>query len=601
MLLLSIGGETLQNLLKYCGIGGVAFFLVIVIFQKVINEKILKQIPEGERTSIIKSILIIVAVISIIGLIGYLALEWKKTPSADMFEDNVSKVDSSEYRKTYSSYKLSSSNISGGLIDEMISNPAKSSTIDTLYGAKTVFNTYTTKIYDTINKFREKYSYAFKSTYGDEDNYIGTYVMKGNKRIKTKKIVKESKFPAADPNLNYEFAFTCKVKEAISFLGFSKNSFSIEKIIEEGKEVNTLVHDRNSQTYLEENGLRWIMQYLLPRGNGKNSSDIYNDDFEALQFYCYILNGKIPEKFILLSLATYEDSGCGEGANVDEYSIRIVFSTPRISISTIAIKNISSNPFTINKILFETAYSQHLRMVNEVTTETIRSVGVKRDIKVEPGSAIIIPVGIFFSPINDTKNITGVVNPMKTGDAYFYGDRYAIDSIQIEGYEFDIAKGIRDIALVSFSNGHTFSEEASCPFIYSFNKENLYQLENHILYKKDAIEKEGNDTLLLKNRTTKFILKEVEEETSFIDLIFLLVKEKNGVQTVYKSENEKLKSKDKDYLTLNTGDELLIDFPSAVVSEGSECILVANGYYQRLNNGKRNKKAPNFLKRTVIQ
>jgi len=133
-----------------------------------------------------------------------------------------------------------------------------------------------------------------------------------------------------------------------------------------------------------------------------------------------------------------------------------------------------------------------------------------------------------------------------------------------------------------------------CPFIYSWNGSN-YVFDNEIIYKIKSLE---NESLQFRNLTQldvfgheiKLQIREEEQETSYIDYLFLEITDTKGGQEkisriypVYASRDlDKILSSDNNYLVTNFGDVVDLRFDNAPTLEAGwtrKVQIAAEGYY----------------------
>ncbi|MBU1758929.1 hypothetical protein KKG31_07585 [Patescibacteria group bacterium] len=66
-----------------------------------------------------------------------------------------------------------------------------------------------------------------------------------------------------------------------------------------------------------------------------------------------------------------------------------------------------------------------------------------------------------------------------------------------------------------------------CPFLYSYDTDGNLVYENTFIYNIDSKDKETTQVRELRNVSNKFMIKELEPETSYIDSLYLLAELKS--------------------------------------------------------------------------
>jgi len=122
----------------------------------------------------------------------------------------------------------------------------------------------------------------------------------------------------------------------------------------------------------------------------------------------------------------------------------------------------------------------------------------------------------------------------------------------------------------------------SCPYIFTYSeKTDTWLNEGHILYIIIGKEREKYDEIQLINYNSNGILiKELESETSFIDCLYLKVIDSPGQQKIFSANNKLLKKDDGEYIILDKGDEIKVNFENLPAQLRNENVyIVAKSYY----------------------
>ena len=118
-----------------------------------------------------------------------------------------------------------------------------------------------------------------------------------------------------------------------------------------------------------------------------------------------------------------------------------------------------------------------------------------------------------------------------------------------------------------------------CPFLYSYGEGGQLVYENTFIYMLDGKDKEQTQIRELRNVTNKFMIKELEPETSYIDSMYLLAELKSGKKVKLQVvDNPALQKNDGKYLITNKGDSVGIEFES-LPKWTVKTYIMAKGYY----------------------
>lgn len=180
----------------------------------------------------------------------------------------------------------------------------------------------------------------------------------------------------------------------------------------------------------------------------------------------------------------------------------------------------------------------------------------------------------------DIPSLTRLLNPKssfkeKLPRYYVYDHSVKIHNLEVDGIDYPFRAFDPDI--ISIQNGWI---RGSCPYAFSFNeKSKEWELEDHILYGMSDPTKEGMDTIPLNRFTGKLQIREIDPETSYIDFLQILVKDKWGNSRTLSAHQQKVKSIDKEYLIMNQGDQVLVEFESNTPTPNAAYYLISKGYY----------------------
>jgi hypothetical protein len=164
---------------------------------------------------------------------------------------------------------------------------------------------------------------------------------------------------------------------------------------------------------------------------------------------------------------------------------------------------------------------------------------------------------------------------VEIGDYFRNSKKEKVPIFSIQKKRLDEFVKVYNLELDKYSTHNYFADDMlvhnKCPFVYSVNEEGSLNYENTILYNLNSKEKETYQQRLLKTITNKFLIKEIEDEVSYIKDIYLIT----NSETVLKLKNKW----DTEYLILNNGDSFFAEFEE--IPEGTLYIcIVAFGYYE---------------------
>jgi len=192
---------------------------------------------------------------------------------------------------------------------------------------------------------------------------------------------------------------------------------------------------------------------------------------------------------------------------------------------------------------------------------------------------------------------------------------YCITSYKLGEYAIEDNVCVRDDFPCDWcSDGVCYVEPPFCPFIYSWNGSE-YSYDTQIIYKLDSKEKESLQYRLLEkaieNGEIKLQIREEEHETSFIDYLFLEIRdsmdgrEKTTKVLPFASSRDlkKLLKEDNNYLVTKFGDIIDLTFvgvPELEEGWNREIWIAVKGYYA-LEESKETKRKPIIWNATANQ
>lgn len=122
---------------------------------------------------------------------------------------------------------------------------------------------------------------------------------------------------------------------------------------------------------------------------------------------------------------------------------------------------------------------------------------------------------------------------------------------------------------------------AACPFVFTRNDNTQnWQWDTTILYGIVGAENEHRQIRRLTNFNGELWIREVEPETSYIDLVEIKVVAQDGREYYLQTDVPELQSADDEYLVLDTGDNRHLTFAGHdTITDVAEVWIIAEGYY----------------------
>jgi len=555
----------------------------------------LTLVPKNERADLIRQVLrnriykqlIIAFIILVIGMLAsYFVLNLMKIKNADATtKRKETALDLAEKQKVQNKYSIKGITLEGETLSLMADSAKLSKDWVDWFDEKPIILTAITGTLDTLKKFSKQFAYlrdiSEDTEMTEEDTELS--IIKNAKHVKSVRNSIWKSIYASDPNASVEYSFTTNFKNANARLGFDKECFL--GVVETSDTSYT--EYLPCELSLSQKGFNWLVRnYKLETGlgpdeeegmmYGPNYKTIANMSKKTLEFYSYLTRGKLPMDFIKVKNSGEEPCTIVfEGGN-----LKFTFSTPTLTIDAIVIKNESPEIITIDQLNFQYTDEMYLRTRAEDFKIKKNPMLYDGKIKLNSGHQLVIPTKICLNTMKKIKPADSVVEPTDIGRSYFYGKAFYLDSIGVNGYKFPIKQADKMQIVQAYYRNKSYSAEGSCPYIYSFDaKSEKYLLEDHIIYKKNAIPKMGYDTLKLNFPAYKMLLAEIDDETSFIDQIFILKRSPNKKPEKIMPMMTNLKSIDKNYQKLRRGDKIEILFEKFVADPKSQYSLVSYGYY----------------------
>lgn len=130
---------------------------------------------------------------------------------------------------------------------------------------------------------------------------------------------------------------------------------------------------------------------------------------------------------------------------------------------------------------------------------------------------------------------------------------------------------------------------AACPYVFTYDQNrSSWQPDTTILYDLVGPARETLQSRSLTRFDGRLLIREVEPETSYIDLIFVVVTDGAGQEIKLSPQHPMLQMADQQYFVLNYGEEILLTFDRyREIEAPKEFRVVAQGYYISLQDRRR--------------
>ena len=161
-------------------------------------------------------------------------------------------------------------------------------------------------------------------------------------------------------------------------------------------------------------------------------------------------------------------------------------------------------------------------------------------------------------------------------ERFEYGPAWRIDSVSVNGE--DIAFRQHDPNNFIVMAG---AEVGSCPFAFSYQPDgDLWLNEGHFLFGATTPQLKRTEEKTLPNFRGRVMVRELEHEIVFLDMIRLKLTDANGNETIHLPVNAALRDEDGEEIRLAYGEGIELDFGLEEKDwQDRQASLVAAGYY----------------------
>jgi hypothetical protein len=353
-------------------------------------------------------------------------------------------------------------------------------------------------------------------------------------------------------------------------------------------------------------------------------SDINSLPYDGpwVEFYAEIMRGPLPRDFGFMVAKSYCEFGCAYiGCDTS-----LSFVHRMLAVNVAIIQNTTAGPISFDKFIVHQSGDNYLRGRSDDDAALSASASSEKVLLpghiLLPRENLIVPLSMSFrfsedneflpphaaiekrtalaseigkmkevvfplagaDPLESTAVALGSADlqaplkqpsaPLHVEDEYLYGPSLRLDSAVLEGVAYPIrGKNLADRELWAGYLG------ASCPFVYTVSADGMLDYsEGHIL--SHGEEREEIEEKQLRYFDGRVLIKELEDEVSFIDEMEIRVENVRGSVQLLEPDDDLLREADSRYLTLRRGEQRLVRFPEFRVSNGDlRYILKVKGYY----------------------
>ncbi len=286
-----------------------------------------------------------------------------------------------------------------------------------------------------------------------------------------------------------------------------------------------------------------------------------------LRFLSYVGRNHVPDDFLRLEIMSIVPDGCIADNSFLYY--------PKMYVQVAVVENNTTAGIEIDSFYLQSYGAMTLRSLEEdnakLETTEPESVKLYPRHRLPAGEKLMIPLRIVFESFAAEYG-----QPKKPKQLWVYGPSYKIAKVDVGIERFAFRQ--KDPNSLLIYNGEDIG---SCPYAFTYNPDmDTWQMEDHFLFNVNAPEKERRDTISLSQFDGRLQIRELDPETSHIDLVEVHHITDDGVITRYKTSHGELGQADGHYFTMNQGDEITLTFSDYKPVKGGRYFLVSKGYYE---------------------
>jgi hypothetical protein len=369
----------------------------------------------------------------------------------------------------------------------------------------------------------------------------------------------------------------------------------------------------------------------LSRTRGSHGTE--GSDEGLLRFFVHICRNGTPQSFLMLSVTGI---GCASGPN-------LMVESPALLVRVVALENTTDRPVEIGNFHFRLVESGGGKALVRTRKENDALLGAVqaesqpwyKPRMLKPGESLVVPLELIFRPKapefseegatnqpassspnrsaanklmadrqlqtvalvydKDAEGGTGgraslaVMNKQKFVDAllrepvrttktdeFVYGPSITLDAIEVDGFRYGIEPF--DPVYIAYFSEH--AEGGSCPFVYSRTRDGNWRKHGTILTGLSSKRREGTRTLSIPEFDGALRIAEEEDETSFIDELFVRGTLTNGERVTLRPEDDRITSKDHRYLVLKKGESIELKFPIRDWMPATPVEVISSGFFE---------------------
>lgn len=161
-------------------------------------------------------------------------------------------------------------------------------------------------------------------------------------------------------------------------------------------------------------------------------------------------------------------------------------------------------------------------------------------------------------------------------ERFEYGPAWRIESVSVNGEEIAFRQHDPNNFIVIAG-----AEVGSCPYAFSYQPDGeLWLNEGHFLFGATTPQLKRTEAKPLPNFKGRVMVRELEHEIAFLDMIRLRLTDADGNETIHLPSNTALRDDDGEEIRLAYGEGIEIDFGLEEKDwQGRQASLVAAGYY----------------------
>ncbi|MGZ8399760.1 MAG: hypothetical protein ACXWVI_00435 [Methyloceanibacter sp.] len=341
---------------------------------------------------------------------------------------------------------------------------------------------------------------------------------------------------------------------------------------------------------------------IVQADNSGEMAPEYEDSLKYFALVDYLTGGNWPDDFVIIS---GRFAGCAE--------IEFLLEARELILDVAFLQNLSDRPVSIDGLLGSEVEEGQLRKKASAGTTSTGRISLATE-QLQPGETIAVPLAISFvadefgdqaesekvfkriqasksgaifqqRPSGPIRKVRESFDPPKAFKpaTYMFGPELRLSGLVMDGKSI-----VFDQASRNFMQLASFTEEGSCPYLYSWD-DGLKTWVHHgkVIHVANGKDKEATETRQFEGFRAKFRLAEEELELSYIDHVKLEIELKDGGGMTLAPDFAAMNAKDGSYATIKAGDRIEFSFalpPSLKPEDVKQSTLAITGYYRRYSD-----------------